>query len=45
LIKAEKANLIDKSGKSRKKIKLSQSLNIQTEGNIVLNYKLFYVEA
>lgn len=45
LIKAEKAGLIDKNGKSRKKIKLSDALNIQTQGNIVLNYKLFYVEA
>jgi hypothetical protein len=37
--------LIDKNGKSRKKIKLSHTLNTQTQGNIVLNYKLFYVEA
>jgi hypothetical protein len=43
LTKAEKYGLIDKRGKSRKKIRLKDDLKIQTQGNIVLNYKIFHI--
>jgi hypothetical protein len=36
--------LITKEGKNRKKIFLSDSLKVQTTGNIVLDYKIVYVE-
>jgi len=45
LIKVEKENLLKKEGTSRKKISLSPDLKIQTSGNIVLNYKVFHLEA
>tara|TARA_R110000868_G_scaffold85331_8_gene240201 strand:- start:117 stop:488 length:372 start_codon:yes stop_codon:yes gene_type:complete len=45
LTKAEKFNLIEKNGKTRKKIKLTNSLNVQTRGNIILDYKIFHIEA
>jgi hypothetical protein len=45
LTKAEKLQLIEKEGKSRKKIKLNDGLKIQTKGTIVLDYKIFYVES
>jgi hypothetical protein len=44
LTKAERMNLIEKNGTSRKKIKLKDDLKIQTTGNIVLDYKIFYVD-
>jgi len=43
LTKAEKAKLVIKEGTSRKKIKLNPDLNVQTEGNIILDYKVYYV--
>tara|TARA_R110002126_G_scaffold147158_1_gene293200 strand:- start:22939 stop:23313 length:375 start_codon:yes stop_codon:yes gene_type:complete len=43
LTKAEKNGLIDKRGKSRKKIRLKDSMKIQTKGNIVLNYKIYHL--
>jgi hypothetical protein len=46
LNKAEKSQLVLKKsvkGSNRKKIKLNPSFNIQTEGNIVLDYTIAYV--
>lgn len=43
LIKAEKHNLISKTGTGRKTIKLNPDLKIQTEGNILLNYKFLCI--
>jgi len=46
LNKAEKSQLVLKNsvkGSNRKKIKLNPSFNIQTEGNIVLDYTIVYV--
>ena len=46
LNKAEKSQLVLKNavkGSNRKKIKLNPSFNIQTEGNIVLDYTIAYV--
>src|SRR6218665_2985951 len=39
LSKAEKKKLIIKQGKSKKKIIINPSINIQTKGNILLDYK------
>ena len=44
LTKAEKMELIQKYGTSRKKIKLRDELQIQTAGNIVLDYKIVYID-
>ena len=44
LTKAEKRNLIIKEGKSKKKIKINPVLRIQTDGNILLDYKIVRVE-
>jgi hypothetical protein len=43
--RAEKQGFLYKSGTSRKRIELNSELNILTEGNILLNYKVVYVEA
>lgn len=43
--KAEKNNLVIKEGKSKKKIKINPELKIQTEGNILLDYKFLAIEA
>jgi hypothetical protein len=45
LIKVEKENLIQKTGKGRKKISLNPDLKIQTSGNILLNHKLIHLES
>jgi hypothetical protein len=44
LTKAEKMSLIEKNGTSRKKIKLKDDLKVQTSGNIVLDYKIVYID-
>lgn len=44
LTKAEKMNIIEKKGTSRKKINLREDLKIQTAGNIILDYKFIYVD-
>ena len=44
LSKAEKKKLILKEGKSKKKISIHPSLNIQTKGNILLDYKFLAIE-
>jgi hypothetical protein len=44
LTKAErKMNLIYKDGTNKKKIRLHDDLKIQTQGNIVLDFKIFHV--
>lgn len=45
LIKLEKEGLVYKDGSGRKKIKLHPDLKIQTEGNILLDYKFAYISA
>jgi hypothetical protein len=45
LAKAEKRNLIIKQGKSKKKIKINPELKIQTQGNILLDYKVVRIES
>jgi len=44
LSKLEKLGFITKEGKNRKKIFLSESLKIQTLGNIVLDYKVICLD-
>ena len=43
LTKASKTSLVEKKGTNRKKILLNPNLNIQAEGNILLDYKLVHV--
>jgi hypothetical protein len=45
LTKAEKKNLIIKNGSNKKTITINTDMNIQTEGNILLDYKLLSIEA
>lgn len=45
LSKAEKKNLIIKEGRNKKKISINPSMNIQTSGNILLDYKFLAVES
>ena len=44
IIKFERKGMIEKNGKSRKMIKLSDSLNIQVKGNVLLDYKFVSIE-
>ena len=44
LSKIEKQNLLIREGRGRKKIKLNPDLKIQSQGNILLNYKLVYID-
>jgi hypothetical protein len=44
LSKAEKKGLILKQGSNKKRISIHPSLQIQSLGNIVLNYKCFHLE-
>ena len=43
LTKAEKKNLLIKEGKNKKKIYINPTLNIQSKGNILLNYNFLSV--
>ena len=43
LTKAEKKNLLVKEGKNKKKIYINPTLNIQSAGNILLNYQFLSV--
>ena len=45
ITKSEKKKLIIKNGSNRKVIYLNQDLNIQTEGIILLDYKILGFEA
>jgi hypothetical protein len=42
--RAERANLLMKEGKSRKKVWINPELKIQTTGNIMLDFKFLSVE-
>jgi hypothetical protein len=44
LTKAERKNLIIKNGSNKKTITMNTDINIQTEGNILLDYKLLSIE-
>ena len=44
LAKAEKKNLIIKNGSNKKTIYINSDLNIQTEGIILLDYKILGIE-
>lgn len=41
--KAEKNTLVIKEGKSKKRIKINPEIKVQTEGNILLDYKFLAV--
>lgn len=43
LVKLEKNDLISKEGKNKKKIRLNTAMKIQTDGNILVNYKFIHV--
>jgi hypothetical protein len=43
LTKAYKLKLIDKEGTNKKKISLNKSLQVQTSGTIVLDFKIFHL--
>lgn len=43
LTKVEKMGIIKKVGTNKKRISLSKELEIQTDGNIMLDYKIVYV--
>ncbi len=45
IVRLEKRFLITKIGRSKKKIKLNPSLNVQTKGNILLDFKIVRVES
>jgi hypothetical protein len=44
LNKAESKNLITKEGKSKKRIGIHPDINVQTSGNILLDYKFLSIE-
>lgn len=44
LLRTEKLGLTLKEGKSKKRILLNPALKVQTTGNIMLNYKLIYID-
>lgn len=44
LIKSEKLGLVQKEGKNKKKIFIDPSLKVQTQGNILLDFKLLNIE-
>ena len=44
LTKAEKKNLIVKNGTNKKTISINNDMNIQTEGNIFLDFKMLGIE-
>ena len=43
LTQAENTGLVSKNGSTKKTVALRDDLKIQTEGNIVLDFKMFYV--
>lgn len=44
LVKLERHNLIIKEGKTKKKIFINPEMRIQTQGNIMTNYKFFHID-
>ena len=45
ITKASKKNLVMKNGKNKKKIYLNKSMNVQTTGNVLLDYKILGIES
>ena len=45
ITKAEKKNLVKKIGNNRKSISISDAMNLQTEGTILLDYKFLGIES
>tara|TARA_R110000868_G_scaffold310786_1_gene571946 strand:+ start:3204 stop:3575 length:372 start_codon:yes stop_codon:yes gene_type:complete len=45
ITKASKKDLVIKNGYNKKKITLSKILNVQTEGNVFLDYKILGIES
>ena len=43
LVKMEKSGFIKKEGRNKKKIMINPDLKLQTQGNILLDYKFMYV--
>lgn len=43
IVRMEKQGLLLKVGKSKKRISLHPDLKIQTHGDLLLNYKFFYI--
>lgn len=44
LAKIEKKGLILKTGKSKKRISINPTMNVQTQGNILLDYKIMRID-
>lgn len=44
ITKASKKQLVIKNGKNKKKIFLNKAMNVQTSGNVLLDYKILGVE-
>lgn len=44
ITKASKKKLVVKDGKNKKKIYLNKILNVQTSGNVLLDYKILGIE-
>lgn len=45
ITKASKKELVVKNGKNKKKIYLNKTMNVQTSGTVLLDYKILGVEA
>jgi hypothetical protein len=45
ITKASKKQLVVKNGKNKKKIFLNKAMNVQTSGNVLLDYKILGIEA
>jgi hypothetical protein len=43
VVKMEKSGILSKTGKSKKRIFINPDLKIQTKGDLLLNYKFFYI--
>lgn len=45
ITKASKKQLVVKNGNNKKKIFLNRAMNVQTSGNVLLDYKILGIEA
>lgn len=45
ITKASNKELVIKNGKNKKKIFLNKAMNVQTSGNVLLDYKILGIEA
>ena len=43
--KASKKNLVVKDGENKKKISINPTINVQTDGNVLLDYKILGLES